>query len=97
MSTKSTLAYHRGEDGQPSWHLYQEAFEKDGVVYLELEGIQADVIMIDSAWNKAGTVLLRLPIDTAKQLGLRTGGMSEGWAEASRVITQDDSADPAEP
>ena len=55
---------------EPSWHLYQEAFEKDDVVYLELEGVQADVMMIDSAWAKAGTVVLRLPNATARQLGL---------------------------
>jgi hypothetical protein len=42
------------------------------VVYLELEGVQADVVMIDSAWAKAGTVRLRLPVETAKQLGLPT-------------------------
>lgn len=70
MSTKASIRYHQGEGGEPSWHLYAEAFEKDNVVYLELEGVLADVVMIDSAWAKAGTVLLRLPTTTAKQLGL---------------------------
>ncbi|MBP0588708.1 hypothetical protein J8I87_03040 [Paraburkholderia sp. LEh10] len=70
MSTKASIKYHDGEGGEPSWHLYTEAFEKDDVVYLELEGVLADVVMIDSAWAKAGTVLLRLPTTTAKQLGL---------------------------
>jgi len=70
MSTKASIKYHRGERGEPSWHLYAEAFEKDDVVYLELEGVLADVIMIDSTWARAGTVLLRLPTTTAKQLGL---------------------------
>ncbi|HDR8948426.1 TPA: hypothetical protein QDA71_005492 [Burkholderia vietnamiensis] len=77
MSTKSTIRYHHGKGGEPSWHLYEEAFEKDDVVYLELEGVQADIVMIDSAWAKAGTVLLRLPVETAKQLGLQTSVPSE--------------------
>lgn len=70
MSTKATIRYHISQDGQPSWHLYQELLDKDEMVYLELEGVQGDVIMIDSASAKAGTVLLRLPTDTARQLGL---------------------------
>lgn len=70
MSTKSSIKYHNGLNGEPSWHLYAEAFEKEDVVYLELEGVQADVVMIDSVWAKAGTVLLRLPNATARQLGL---------------------------
>lgn len=59
MSTKSTIRYHRGEDGEPSWHLYEEAFEKDDMVYLELEGIQADVVMnrqrMGQAWHGAAS------------------------------------------
>ncbi|MGF6444730.1 hypothetical protein [Paraburkholderia atlantica] len=74
MSTKSSIRYHHGEDGEPSWHLYEEAFEKDNVVYLELKGVQANVIMIDTAWAEEGTVLLRLPTLTAKQLGLLPPG-----------------------
>lgn len=70
MSTKTSIRYHHGEGREPSWHLYEEALEKDDVVYLELEGVQVDVVMIDSAWAKAGTVLLRLPNATARQLGL---------------------------
>ncbi|SAL48797.1 hypothetical protein [Caballeronia concitans] len=71
MSTKTSIRYHHGEAKEPSWHLYEEAFEKDDVVYLELEGVQADVVMIDSVWGaKAGTVLLRLPNAMARQLGL---------------------------
>lgn len=70
MSTKSSIKHHHGLDGEPSWHLYAEAFEKDDVVYLELEGVLADVVMIENIWAKAGTVLLRLPTATARQLGL---------------------------
>jgi hypothetical protein len=74
MSTKASIKYHHGDGEEPSWHLYAEAFEKDDVVYLELEGVLADVIMIDSTRAKAGTVLLRLPTTTAKQLGLLPPG-----------------------
>jgi len=71
MSTKATIRYHPGGGEEPSWHLYEEAFEKDTVVYLELEGVPANVTMIDTAWGpKPGTVLLRLPTATARQLGL---------------------------
>lgn len=78
MSTKATLAQQDSEDGKPAWHLYDEMFEA-GVVYLELEGVQVDVTMIDSPWAKAGTVLLRLPVETAEQLGLHTLVPSERW------------------
>jgi hypothetical protein len=35
--------------------------------------------MIDSPWAKAGTVLLRLPVETAQQLGLHTNVQPERW------------------
>jgi hypothetical protein len=52
--------------------LYTEKmFEKHDAVYLEIEGVQADVTMINSLWGRPpGTVVLRLPTDTARQLGL---------------------------
>lgn len=71
MGTKASIRYQEKEGDLPDWHLYAEIFETDDVVYLELNGVQADVTMIVSAWGPAaGTVLLRLPTDTAKQLGL---------------------------
>ncbi|QYD70108.1 hypothetical protein KZJ38_07300 [Paraburkholderia edwinii] len=75
MSTKASIR-HQEKDGElPAWHLYTEAFEKADVVYLELEGVKADLTMIDSSWGAApGTVLLRLPTATAKQLGLVPAG-----------------------
>lgn len=75
MSTKSSIRYQKKEGDLPAWHLYEEAFEKTDVVYLELEGVQADVTMIDTPNAYSSTVLLRLPKATARQLGLlpRTG------------------------
>jgi hypothetical protein len=71
MSTKATIRHQAKDGGLPDWHLYAEIFERDDVVYLELNGVQADVTMIGSAWGPAaGTVLLRLPTATATQLGL---------------------------
>jgi hypothetical protein len=39
MSTKATLAHHHADEAhKPSWHFYEEVFER-GVVYLQLEGV----------------------------------------------------------
>lgn len=71
MSTKSTIRFEHKKDGLPGWWLYTEMFEQEDYVYLELEGVQADVMMIGNVWGAApGTVLLRLPAPTARQLGL---------------------------
>lgn len=66
MSTKSWSKSHTGENGEPSWGLYKDLFEPE-MVYLELDGVQVDVRMID---GHSPTVLLRLPEGTARQLGL---------------------------
>ncbi|MBB5502713.1 hypothetical protein [Paraburkholderia sp. MM5384-R2] len=39
-------------------------------MYLELDGVAAEVTMLGNMERGPGTVLLRLPVDTAKQLGL---------------------------
>jgi hypothetical protein len=70
MSTKGTIRYQSKEGEQPGWSLYTEIFETDDVLYLELEGIQADITMIGNMEHAPGTVLLRLPVTTAKQLGM---------------------------
>lgn len=54
----------------PGWHLYEELFEQDDVVYLELKGVQANITVIADLEAAAGTVLLRLPTATARQQGL---------------------------
>jgi hypothetical protein len=70
MSTKSTIRHQPKTGELPGWHLYREGFEGDAV-YLELEGVLADITMIDSPWGRTpGTVLLRLPVATAQQLGI---------------------------
>ncbi|CAB3740998.1 hypothetical protein LMG22037_06441 [Paraburkholderia phenoliruptrix] len=71
MGTKDTIRFQEKADDLPGWQLYSELFDTEDVVYLELEGVQVDVTMIDSAWgNRPGTVVLRLPAATARQLGL---------------------------
>ncbi|SOE92921.1 hypothetical protein SAMN05414139_05682 [Burkholderia sp. D7] len=71
MGTKATIRFQQKEDDLPGWQVYTELFEPADVVYLEVEGVQADVTMIGSPrGNAAGTVLLRLPAATARQLGL---------------------------
>lgn len=71
MSTKATVRYQAKDGDLPAWHLYEELLDAEDVVYLEVERIQADVTMIGPAWgHDAGTVVLRLPVGTARQLGL---------------------------
>ncbi|VWC46125.1 hypothetical protein BAR24066_07377 [Burkholderia arboris] len=75
MSTKATLAHHDSEDGKPSWHFYEEVFET-GVVYLELEGVSVELRTREQG---GADVVLRLPVETAKQLGLHTCVPPERW------------------
>jgi hypothetical protein len=73
------LRIHRNsEGGEPSWHPYEEVFEA-GVVYLELEGIAVDFTTLGNLEYGPGTVVLRLPVDTAQQLGLHTAVPAERW------------------
>lgn len=76
MSTKATLATSNG--GEPSWHLYEEVFES-GVVYLELRGIPVELVTRESG---GADVVLRLPIETAEQLGLHSIVPGNLWAIA---------------
>ncbi|WP_296655215.1 hypothetical protein [Paraburkholderia sp.] len=70
MSTKHHIRFQAKQGDQPGWDLYVELFEPDDVVYLELEGVQADLTMMGNLEHAACTLLLRLPVATAKQLGL---------------------------
>jgi hypothetical protein len=79
MSTKATLAHHESEGSEPSWHLYEEVFES-GLVYLELCGVGVE---LHTQKQGGADVVLRLPLDTAKQLGLHTNVPPELWKIAS--------------
>jgi hypothetical protein len=82
MSTKLTLARHFAEGDEPTWHLYEEAFES-GVVYLELGGVNLELeTYVDRACGGVN-VVLRLPIKTAGQLGLQSVVEPERWQRAS--------------
>ncbi|MGA4046707.1 hypothetical protein [Ralstonia solanacearum] len=78
MSTKATLANHPSEGDEPAWHLYEEVFEA-GVVYLELSGVSA---VLSTREQGGADVVLRLPLETAKQLGLHTIVPTERWRRA---------------
>jgi hypothetical protein len=78
MSTKATLAYHPSEDDEPAWHLYEEVLEA-GVVYLELCGVSA---VLSTREQGGADVVLRLPLETAKQLALHTIVPAERWERA---------------
>ncbi|MGF6933625.1 hypothetical protein OKW41_002764 [Paraburkholderia sp. UCT70] len=71
MGTKDTIRFQDKTGDLPGWTPYTEMFEKEDTVYLELESVQADVTMINSVWgHPSGTVVLRMPTATARQLGL---------------------------
>ncbi|SOE92675.1 hypothetical protein SAMN05414139_05430 [Burkholderia sp. D7] len=79
MSTKATLAHHQSEQaGEPSWHFYEEVFET-GVVYLELRGVSVE---LQTQEQGGADMVVRLPIETAKQLGLHTTVSPERWKTA---------------
>jgi hypothetical protein len=81
MSTKATLAFHPTEGDEPGWHLYEEVFES-GVVYLELRGIGADLFTRE----RGGVdLVVRLPIETATQLGLPSIVPPDRWKSACRT------------
>lgn len=77
MSTKVTLAHHDSQDGTCAlpWHLYEEVFEA-GVVYLELRGVSVEMCTREQG---GADVVLRLPIETATQLGLHTSVPPKRW------------------
>lgn len=79
MSTKTTLAYHDSAAGEPSWHFYEEVLES-GVVYLELEGISAEMTTLELGGAR---VVLRLPTETARQLGLHQLVSDQRWEKAA--------------
>ena len=81
MSTKATLAHGDSEGGKPAWRLYEELFES-GVVYLQLEGVAIDFTTLGNMEHGPSTVVLRLPIETAKQLGLHTTVPADKWERA---------------
>lgn len=78
MSTKATLAHHDSGTGEPSWHFYEEVFES-GVVYLELQGVSVELRTREQG---GADVVLRLPVATAKQLGLHTSVSPDRWESA---------------
>lgn len=85
MSTKSTIRHQDRERGLPGWQIYEDLFEKDDVVYLELDGVEIDVTMTGGSLGEppAATVLLRLPTGSARQLGLVAHDWTRGrkWDE----------------
>ncbi|AGR72109.1 Uncharacterised protein [Burkholderia pseudomallei] len=75
MSTKATLANNPADDGEPAWHLYKEIFEPS-VVYLEVRGVNVE---LHTREQGGVNLVLRLPVETAEQLGLNTCVPPERW------------------
>ena len=86
MSTRVTIAHHDPDAPDaangPSWHLYEEALEA-GVVYLELAGVNVTLHTRDEG---RVDVVVRLPVGTARQLGLHTSVPAERWALAGQSV-----------
>lgn len=78
MSTKATLSHHSSTAGEPSWHFYEDVFE-ERVVYLELRGVNVELVTLAQG---GAAVTIRLPVETAEQLGLHTQVEAEKWARA---------------
>lgn len=81
MGTHITLAANDGTDSEPSWRLYDEVFEA-GVVYLELRGVSVELQTLETG---GASVVLRLPVATAEQLGLHTVVPPDGWKRACDI------------
>ncbi|MFM0008428.1 hypothetical protein PQR57_46980 [Paraburkholderia dipogonis] len=67
MSTKATIRSHLQQGELPAWHLYEEVFEP-GVIYLELRGVHVEMHTTQNGTD----IALRLPLDTATQLGMHS-------------------------
>ncbi|GAB2876057.1 hypothetical protein GCM10027093_09430 [Paraburkholderia jirisanensis] len=89
MSTKSTIAHQEATGDGAGWHFYEECFEP-GVVYLQLEGVHIEELT--TLENGVGArVVVRMPLETAQQLGLHTTVSAERWTSVARHF--DDVAD----
>ena len=84
MSTKATLAYYPAEGDEPTWYLYEELFES-GVVYLEIRGVDVELVTRQETSSACGgaDLVLRLPIKTATRLGLQSIAEPDRWQRAS--------------
>ncbi|MFM0282366.1 hypothetical protein P0D75_30590 [Paraburkholderia sediminicola] len=79
MGTTGTLAFHQStEESGPAWRLYEGLFEV-GVVYLELKGVSVELCTREQG---GADVVMRLPIETARQLGLNASVPPNLWARA---------------
>jgi hypothetical protein len=88
MSTTQTLARHPAEDAPVAWRLYVESFETARVVYLELNGVSVEQLRTRErellSEGSGVDVVLRLPIETAQQLGLSSIVPPESWESVCR-------------
>lgn len=70
MSTKSTRKYQLDEATGRGFHLYDEVFDEENV-YLALRGLHFKAASsVELTENGPMEVVIKLPIDLAKNLGL---------------------------
>lgn len=73
MSTKRSIKWKVQTDGQPGYHLYDDAMdelinkEKEPPVYLSLEGVQVE---LTTNCGAGACVTVKIPRAIARELGL---------------------------
>jgi hypothetical protein len=71
MSTKSSRRFEMDEYNRQGFHLYDECFDEDGNVYLELKGFQFEASTSGSlSADGVPRLTVKLPLAWAEKLGL---------------------------
>jgi hypothetical protein len=72
MSTKDILRQERDESTRQGFQVYNEIFDEEGDIYLELEGFHFEVASSGSlsAMNGKPRLVVRLPREWAQKIGL---------------------------
>jgi hypothetical protein len=71
MSTRGTRRFERNKATRQGFHLYDECFDDDGNVYLELTGFQFEASTSGTLSGDGGPRLtVKLPLAWAEKLGL---------------------------
>jgi hypothetical protein len=73
MSTKDILRQERDDKTGQRFHVYSEMLDEDGDVYLELEGFHFHAASSDAMVTGNPQLVVRLPREWAKKIGLLTG------------------------
>lgn len=70
MSTKDILRQERDDKTGQGFQVYNEIFDEDGDVYLELEGFHFHAASSDAMVTGTPQLVVRLPREWAQKIGL---------------------------